>query len=154
MNDDDDYPLIKGRPTKSASEIRSRLESIHKANAPRSSGPIGKGANYLKTIAVRTVAWSIVPRISLRADHENGHRNYYCRLLLDSSSVVGAITGGMLGANFGFAAPVIFGWAPLDMAMPFFGLLAGSLIGIVVARSFVVYRRIDLFGSGSRMLSR
>lgn len=144
MNQHHQRPLFEGKPAKSIDDIRRLLTSIHQASPPRPAGRDGDGLPDAERRAVR--ADSVLRQPALRQQQRSvRNRAYYRNLLLAKGTVVGAFSGGLLGFNIGVAAPIAVGWHVAIPLAAVLGLFFGSAIGIVLARSDVVRRRMDLF---------
>ena len=151
MNSDRNENGDVARSVKSVAQIRALLQSIHIRNEPRPAGSYVNGLPTAERNAIHAVTGQILANLRQRVERrarsiqQIHDAEYFRRVLLNCSTRVGAVAGSFLGANFGFGFSIISESINLLPIWILLGASMGCVIGIVVARSIVFQRRVDLF---------
>jgi hypothetical protein len=140
---------FRGKPPKSAEQIRRILESVHEHNPPKIPGPFAHGLTDEERQMLfsfsRPVKRNVSrPRVQVPAAVRSPA--YYRQLLLRKGGISGGIVGLLLGLNLGVAIPIVIGNASWFAFAPITMSLIGWSLGVFVSRAHVIARRPDLFG--------
>jgi hypothetical protein len=145
MNPPYDEPTFTGKPPKSVVEIRARLQSIQDASEPRPPGPYARGFPTHVFNPVQFIC-DVVQPLFETVSVATRNSDYYRRWLVRNSVFAGAFSGGLLGANIGYAMAIVGARIGLIPFSTILGLFVGSIVGGVLALAIVIRRRVDLFG--------